>query len=270
MKIQSLNQQKVLHDTILARKTEEAKRKEIEVFSLSAGLFLFILFSVYVWYNYRKSRKGEELLESSLKEKEVLLKEVHHRVKNNFQVISSLLNLQANTITDEKTQKALLDAQNRIRSMSLVHQKLYQTNNFSEIQIGDYIKQLASSIENSYKKKDTDIELEIDTGNLSFSLEIVIPLGLIVNELLTNSYKYAFDEKAKGKIRVKLFKTDENKYNLVVKDNGKGFPPGFELEKQESLGLTLVSLLAEQIGGEVKAENHAGCSFTISFKENLA
>ena len=209
---------------------------------------------------------GEELEHSqiSLEEKEQLLKEVHHRVKNNMQIISSLLNLQSDKIVDEKVLSLIRDSQNRIKSMALVHEMLYKSHNLSKIALNKYVENLCKSIGDSYSEPESYIEFIFDfEKNLFFDIDKMILLGLILNEIISNSLKYAFPNKM-GKISV-VIQTEGNQHNLIVNDNGIGLKRNFDLDKDSSLGIQLIYMLVEQLEGKVKFENQNGVSYSITF-----
>lgn len=208
-------------------------------------------------------------LRQSLKEKEVLLKEVHHRVKNNLQVISSILNLQKAYVRDKKTLELLHDSQNRIKSMAFVHESLYQTKDFSNINFSDYIGNVTRNLMHSYASSESPPELELDLAPIQLNLDIAIPCGLIINELLSNSLKYAFKNKPNGKILLKLTESKGN-IKIVIADNGPGLPETVDYRNTESLGLQLVVTLVEQINGKIKQENKKGAKFTIEFTSTPA
>tara|TARA_B100000809_G_scaffold57505_1_gene53621 strand:+ start:12914 stop:16087 length:3174 start_codon:yes stop_codon:yes gene_type:complete len=209
---------------------------------------------------------SEKKLKESLKEKEVLLKEVHHRVKNNLQVISSILNLQSSYVKDEKILDILRESQNRIKSMSFIHESLYQNTDFSEINFSEYIVSLSKNLVHSYGIYDDLIDLNMSVGNISLNLDLSIPCGLIINELVSNAIKYAFLDKEKGKINIKLFEKNDN-VHLIIQDNGLGLPKEINYKETDSLGLQLVITLVEQISGTVKLDNNKGAKFTIIFKK---
>ncbi|MBI5679389.1 MAG: PAS domain S-box protein [Methanobacterium sp.] len=212
----------------------------------------------------QKIRDREEI-KSSLKEKEILLKEVHHRVKNNMQIISSLLNLQIQFEDIDETVDVLKESQGRVKSMALVHEKLYQSDSFSKINFKEYIKNLVSDIFNSYGIKGK-IGLELDIDDLNIGIDTAVPLGLIINELVTNSAKYAFPQGKKGIIKI-LFKLVDDKYFLTISDDGVGIPHDIELGKTKTLGLQLVINLINQIDGNIEIGRNHGTEFKIIFSE---
>lgn len=210
-------------------------------------------------------RKVSEVkIKQSLAEKEVLLKEVHHRVKNNLQIISSILNLQSSTISDEHTLELLKNSQDRIRSMSLIHELLYQTKDFSTIKFSEYIESIATNLFHSYNQN-KNISLDLDLDDIHLDLDMAIPCGLIVNELLTNSLKYAFETEDNGKISIQL-KNEGVFVQLSIKDNGKGFPKDIDFRDTASLGMQLVVSLVDQIDGEVILNTDNGSEYKITFK----
>jgi two-component sensor histidine kinase len=210
---------------------------------------------------------GEELESStvSLKEKEQLLKEVHHRVKNNLQIVSSLLNLQSVTILDEKYLAVIKDSRNRINSMALVHEMLYASKDLSKIEIGKYIQRLCTSVHQSFSKPGSDIKFVfLIDSNLFFDIDQMIPMGLIVNEIISNSFKYAFPENY-GEIKISL-KKEHTIYHLDISDNGIGLTKNFKPDVNGNLGMQLVLMLAEQIDASISILNSPGTTFHLKFK----
>jgi len=213
----------------------------------------------------RKAR--ERALQAALQEKDVLLKEIHHRVKNNLQVVSSLLSLQSRYINDPRDVEAFREGQRRIRSMALVHEKLYRSKSLSRIEFGGYIRQLAGQLISSAEKRPGTVGLKLDVEETMFDIQTAIPLGLIVNELLSNALKYAFPGERKGQISVSLRAGEGNEFILTFNDDGVGLPPGVDLHRSESLGFQLVSMLVEQLDGRVDILRESGTGFRIAFKE---
>lgn len=209
-------------------------------------------------------RKRSEKIKQSLKEKEILLQEIHHRVKNNIQIISSLLSLQSFYIKDEKYKEMLKDSQDRIKSMALIHEKLYQSANLADISLEEYIQDLVQSLYRSYGT--SSITLEVEGSDVSLGIDAAIPCGLIINELVSNSLKHAFPDD-KGKIRI-CFRSKDDDIELVVSDNGMGIPDTIDFRTTESLGLHLVTILVEdQLKGTVSLERSNGTTFIITFKK---
>lgn len=209
---------------------------------------------------------GEELKSSvvSLREKEQLLREIHHRVKNNMQIISSLLNLQTQNVKDKKFLTLIAESRNRINSMALVHEMLYATRDFSTIKLKDYTEILCKSIYQSYRKPDMKINFFVHIpSNIFLEADIMIHLGMILNEIISNSLKYAF-ENNEGTITVSLTQKD-SKYYLAIEDSGKGLKPDFDHEKDSNLGMQLIYMLTEQLNGTVKMESKKGVAYYIEF-----
>lgn len=207
-----------------------------------------------------------EKLEETLREKEVLLKEIHHRVKNNLQLISSLLNLQGDKIKDTSTLRALRDSQARVRSMALIHQKLYQSNNIAKIEFGEYAQNLSKDLFRSYQPTLGEVQLKIQVDIIFLDLDTAVPCGLILNELMTNTLKYAFPNGRKGTIWVDLHIDADQTVNLRVADDGMGFPSDLDVANAESLGLQLINSLTKQMDGNLEIENINGTAIRISFK----
>jgi PAS domain S-box-containing protein len=205
----------------------------------------------------------EKEIKNSLSEKEVLLKEIHHRVKNNLQIISSLLNLQLNYIKDKEMQMIFKESQNRVMSMALIHQKLYLSKNQLSIDLQEYINELIQHLMKSY---DTGkhIDVDVKVNNVSLDNDKVVILGLIVNELISNALQYAFPEGKKGSITVHMNRTNSG-ISLIVKDNGKGFPQDINYRRTKSLGLQLVNTLVDQLGGNINLKQNNGTEFDILF-----
>jgi len=206
-------------------------------------------------------------IEQSLQEKEVLLKEVHHRVKNNMQLISSLLNLQSRYIKDKDDLKLFRESQSRVRSMSLIHEKLYQTKDFSKIEFSQYIQILISRLFGTFNVSESDISLNFDMNDVFLNINQAIPCGLIVNEILSNSIKHAFPDNIKGKISIRLELIEDNIISLIIKDNGVGIPAEFDYENPKSLGLQLVNSLIDQLHGSLELCRKKGTEFRIKFEQ---
>ncbi len=211
-------------------------------------------------------KNSEELLKKSLKEKELLIKEIHHRVKNNLMVISGLLNLQSQYIHDQKDLAFFEESQARAKSMALIHERLYQSDNFKSIDFGEYIVKLTNDLFHAYVNDFNRIKLNISVENIMVDVDTAIPLGLIVNELLSNSMKHGFPKGKGGEIHIK-FHHYHDKLQLIVKDNGIGLSGKLDYKNTDSLGLQLVNLLTGQIDGELEVNMNGGTEFIISFTE---
>jgi two-component sensor histidine kinase len=199
-----------------------------------------------------------------LSEKDVLMKEIHHRVKNNLQVISGLLELQSKAVNDEAAKDALIEGRNRVRSIALIHQNLYQVENLSSIELKRFVNDLCRQAESVFKKQNK-IVMNLEVPVLYLDIDSAVPLGLIMNELLTNSFKYAFDDASVGEISLQIQTVAEGRYELIYADNGPGLPADFDLTHATTLGMQLINDLSRQIGGKVKYEHKNGALFIINF-----
>jgi PAS domain S-box-containing protein len=209
-------------------------------------------------------RRAEEKLAKSLEEKEMLLKEIHHRVKNNMQIISSLLNLQSGRMRHPVDVELVKESQNRVYSMSLIHEQLYESENLAEIDFQSYIEELVSFLAEIHLSSEDRVEIEVHARGISLGVDKAIPCGLIVNELVSNSLKYAFPGRPKEGI-IQLSMSKENDYLLTVKDSGIGFHEQFDKTKNRGLGYQLIDALTEQINGEMHIENNSGLKVTVTF-----
>lgn len=205
-----------------------------------------------------ESRKKQEAINAALREKETLLKELYHRVKNNLQVISSLFNLQLRALPQGPARTALSDSAGRVRAMALVHEKLYQSGNLSSIMLDSYVADLCAQLGRAASAEKRGIALRIEVAPIEVGLETAVPLGLMLNELISNSLKHAFPDERGGCIIVHVERTDESKVRISVSDNGIGFPPEIDPTFSASLGLKLVVALSSQLGGELTLENRNG------------
>jgi len=205
---------------------------------------------------------AEKELSKNLSEKEVLLREIHHRVKNNLQIIISLLNLQARYITDDTTLSAFRDSQNRVRAMALVHEKLYQSADLGTIDLENYIRFLANNLLRFSGMSDKGITLKMDIHDIFLTIDTAIPFGLIINELISNSLKYAFPDGRCGEISIAIHRQDQ-KLILLFKDNGIGIHEDFDWRNATSMGLRLVIVLVAQLDGTIELDRSSGTGFTI-------
>jgi len=209
-------------------------------------------------------RLSDEQTRASLGEKEVLLKEINHRVKNNLQIISSLLNLQGRDIEDERALRSFQVSQDRIRAMALVHEKLYQSEDLARIDFGEYIRSLATDLGNTYGLSSRDIDLKIDVEDILLGVDTAIPCGVIVNELVSNSLKHAFPGDRSGEIAIS-FREVAGQYTMIFKDDGIGLPEDLDISRPSSLGLTIVNALTGQLGGTIDLGHSGGCEVRITF-----
>lgn len=213
--------------------------------------------------NITDRKRAEEQIAASLGEKEILLKEIHHRVKNNLQVVSSLLHLQSSSVENPHVLEVLRESQNRIRSMALIHERLYQSRNLARIDMDDYIRSLAGSLVRSYDASGVRLSLKI--ANISLPLDTAIPCGLIINELLTNALKHAFQGSQKGEVEVRVELLRADTVLLTVRDSGTGFPADVDFQKTTTLGMQLVNTLTAQINGTIGLVHDQGTTFSITF-----
>jgi len=242
----------------VGNKSTDYTSRDVETVSLLADL---------AWSIVEKKRADEKVL-SSLAEKTVLLKEVHHRVKNNLQIICSLLDLQSDSIRDEKSRDIFLDSQNRIRSMALVHEKMYQSESFACINFGEYINNLTRYLFSAVANDPDLITLNVDVGDFSLEIDQAIPCGLIVNELVSNSLKHAFPDDRGGEITVRCHAEEDGLITLTVSDNGVGLPPDLDVGTTDTLGVQLVTMLVKQLKGHIEFERDKGTAFTIHFRRS--
>jgi len=213
----------------------------------------------------QQRREAEENLKRSLAEKDILLKEVHHRVKNNMQIISSILKMQERQVEDPKLKEVLEESQNRIRSMALVHEDLYRNENLENIKFINYAKSLAGNLMRTFSEQQGKISVVYEIEDVLLPLDTGIPCGLIINELISNSFKYAFKDREKGTIKLGLKTNEEGKYTLEVSDDGVGFDKEFVVESAKTLGLKIVNKLVQQIDGTLEYDFSQGTKFIIRF-----
>jgi len=207
---------------------------------------------------------AEKKLKKSLDEKETLIKEIHHRVKNNLSVISSLILLQTNRMTDSPERLILMDCLSRIKSMALIHEKLYKSKSLSDIDIEDHIRTLVAQLYLLYNIRKINIDFEIDIENIRLDINMAVPVTLILNELIINAIEHAFVGRESGKVCI-IFKQDGNFYEMVVQDNGVGFPKNIDIYNTDTLGLQLVTNLAIQLKDDIEISNGNGTKFKLRF-----
>lgn len=228
----------------------------------SEGSFLFMV----ILRDITARREAERKIEQSLREKESLLQEIHHRVKNNLQVVSSLLGLQSRQVADEEIRRAFRESQNRVHSMALIHERLYQSKDLSEIDCQEYADQLVGHLFRSYGVSLSRVKLEMDFSGERMPMALAVPMGLILNELLSNSLKHAFPQGREGKVVVELKRTGPSQLMLRVADDGVGLPANANLWNARSLGLRLVRILSEQIGAELTMGSEDGTRTEVVFQ----
>jgi len=247
------------------KEAELYKEKKAKALLL-AGALLLLFSAVTILYLYRKQRLKNQVIQKQADELEVLMKEIHHRVKNNMQIVSSLLDLQSNTITDNQAAEAVKEGKNRVQSMAIIHQHLYQEGNIRGIKMDDYISTLTQNIFSSYNINPDKVTLETNIEKLNLDVDTVIPLGLIINELVSNSLKYAFAGNNKGIVSISLREKD-NCLELLVKDNGKGFPSGLNVNRTRSFGLQLITAFSHKLKARLDFYNDNGAAVQMVIKK---
>ena len=221
-----------------------------------------VLHSISVQTDITERKRAEEQMKASLKEKKVLLQEIHHRVKNNMQIISSILNLQSGVIKNKRALELFKSSQSRIKSMALIHEKLYKSKDFTRIDFSKYVQSLSNDLFRVYGINQDVVKLNIDIKDVLLNINTAIPCGLIINELISNSLKHAFPDGRKGKIKIAMSSLNNNEMELTVSDNGIGIPEEVDIRGTKSLGLHLITILAEdQLQGELKLDKTKGTKF---------
>jgi len=217
-------------------------------------------------------KQSEERLTVSLKEKEVLLKEIHHRVKNNLQILSSLLKLQSRGAQDQHTREMFEESQARVKTMALIHEELYKTSNLTKIEFASYVQHLANNLLRTYGTLSSGVKLDINVDDIQLDVDRAIPCGLIINELVSNSLKYAFPaerlaqrEHSENEIDIELRQREDEHLMLKIRDNGVGLPADLDIHNTTTLGMQLVNTLTEQLSGKIEYRNHHGAEFEITF-----
>lgn len=293
----SISNEKIIGDMAEMRADYEVSKKESEIkgleaintlrtrinVGLSIGVFLVLVLSVFLFKLNRNLKNANQLLSqqkveleqkneiihTSLEEKETLLKEIHHRVKNNLQIISSLLSLQSQGVKNKKMLDAFQESQQRLHSIALIHQKLYQNENLARINIQSYIDDLVATIQQTFHSKHRNTDFQVVAEGIDLDIDTAVPLGLIVNELATNAYKYAFAHVKDGMLSINLHHKGNNMYQLIIKDNGPGIPENINIFETESLGLRLVSILSRQLQGKLEVKSDNGAAFYLDFADMM-
>jgi PAS domain S-box-containing protein len=213
--------------------------------------------------------RAHEKIKEALREKEVLLKEIHHRVKNNLQIIVSLLSLQSEYIEDKQALDVYKNSQERVRAMALIHEKLYESKDLVKVDFHEYIQSLITYLFDSYSLKTEQVLLKIQIDDVSLNIETAIPLGLLINELVSNSLKHAFPSGRKGALLVNLWEIEDEEYDytLIVEDNGVGLPDSLDFQDSNSLGMVLVYSLVKRLKGVIDLDRKDGARFTVKFKK---
>jgi two-component sensor histidine kinase len=274
-----LKTQQEKKDVVL--KKEALKQKRIKSIVLLTLLFVSVI-ALGVYMNLKRYKKQKKIIESqkglveeqkeqiqnTLLEKETLLREIHHRVKNNLQIISSLLNIQSEEIKNKKVLASIQEGQSRVQAMSLIHQNLYQSEEIDRVNVDKYLHELIDYLSQMFIGKAKNIVVQIETSDIRFDFDTIIPLGLIVNELVSNAFKYAFQSKETGTITIKIKALNQIDYELTVEDDGNALPDNLDFKNSNSLGLKLVSILSKQLRGSFTATGKDGkTTFIVLFKD---
>ncbi|MEO1053636.1 MAG: histidine kinase dimerization/phosphoacceptor domain -containing protein [Bacteroidota bacterium] len=252
------------------------EKRNITIYALMAGSALLVVLLAIIYNRYQLKVRSVKTISSQKKEIEkknnenlLLIREIHHRVKNNLQIMYSLLNLQGSALKNDEAKEAIILSKNRIRSMALIHDHLYQSGSYVMVSANEYFHSLLDNIGASFQSDERGIQLDTDITNAEIKLALAVPLGLIINELITNCFKYAFEHEIKGKLYVYFdYLNSEGSYVLQISDNGRGLPKDFELEKNESFGLQLVDGLIQQLGGELEITKDLGTRFSITINNS--
>ena len=210
-------------------------------------------------------KQAEEVIQAALEEKKMLLQEIHHRVKNNLQVVSSLLQLQSAYAKNEEDVAMFKECQNRVRTMAMVHERLYRSQNLASIDFGEHVRDLASMLASSYPQAAAHVQVFTEAESVLLELETAIPAGLIINELVSNALKHAFPDGRRGTLKLSLQSPAPGQLSLSVQDDGVGLPPGFDWDQARSLGLRIVRDLARQIRGTLEVRQNGGTTFALCF-----
>ncbi|MFK7921787.1 MAG: tetratricopeptide repeat protein [Bacteroidia bacterium] len=249
--------------------SQELKRQRLLGWFAVLGAVALAVILLLLWRSYRLKQKTNqqlnaqnETIQQSLEEREILLKEIHHRVKNNLQIISSLLGLQSRSIDDPSALEAIAESRNRVQSMALIHQNLYQDETLAEISLPNYISQLSHSLLKSYQLSSQEIDLKQDVADISLDVDLLIPLGLILNELISNALKHAFAERQHGQIDIQIQQLAAQ-LQIQVTDNGAGLPDDFERKSQQSLGFKLVRSFVKKMNGSLKINTQSGTQIAM-------
>ncbi|MDW3192027.1 MAG: histidine kinase dimerization/phosphoacceptor domain -containing protein [Cytophagales bacterium] len=270
--IDRLSNESIIQQQQIDLQQSEAAQKAQQTALLLAVLLAVIVIAVVLWVLFRnKTRSNEQLalqnekIEQQNEQKEILLKEIHHRVKNNLQVISSLLSLQSHNIQDQTALSAVKEGQNRVKSIALIHQKLYQHEDISRVDFYEYVTELIHHLRATFRTT-SEVDIIVNTHDLTLDIDTAVPLGLIVNELVSNSFKYAFEGKEEGKISIELSSADESEERLLmsVADDGIGIPSEVDIDQTDSLGLKLVRMLCTQLDGDMTYSNGNGSRFDLT------
>ncbi len=261
---QAVNQEKEKQSALNEALGRENKLKETQLMKerntkwiLAGGVSLLLLSGITILILYSRQRKKSGIIEKQSADLEVLMKEIHHRVKNNLQIVSSLLDLQSHSITDVQAHEAVKEGKNRVQSMALIHQNLYREGNIKGIKVKEYVSNLLQTLCDSYNITNDKVKINADIDDLNLDVDTMIPLGLVLNELVSNAFKYAFKERQNGELTIVL-NEEHNELHLSVSDNGKGFPRGMDVSNNKSFGLKMIRAFAQKLKAKLDIYNRNG------------
>jgi len=252
------------HKNELAILETNQEKQKIITWSISAFLILILILAFVIIRKLKEAKKQKSIIEEKNSENELLLGEIHHRVKNNLQVISSLLSLQERSITDEGAKSAILEGKERVQSMGLIHKLLYQKNNFAGIEMKEYVEKLVDGLLDSFGKSNDEFNIKINFSEINLDVDTAIPIGLMINELVINSLKYAYDNTKNPSLSIQI-KEENKQLILEVEDNGSGTVK--DVTESKSFGLKLIRSLSRQLSGVFDVEKRIGLCFTIRMND---
>lgn len=261
---QAVNKEKEKQSALNEALGRENKLKETQLMKerntkwiLAGGVSLLLLSGITILILYSRQRKKSGIIEKQSADLEVLMKEIHHRVKNNLQIVSSLIDLQSHSITDVQAHEAVKEGKNRVQSMALIHQNLYREGNIKGIKVKEYVSNLLQTLCDSYNVTNDKVKINADIDDLNLDVDTMIPLGLVLNELVSNAFKYAFKERQNGELTIVLNEA-HNELHLSVSDNGKGFPTGMDVSNNKSFGLKMIRAFAQKLKAKLDIYNRNG------------
>lgn len=256
-----------LMESMRSKKTKDFSELKYGDKYLNIIIAPFPMGAIIISHDITKLKRAERQIKTSLREKEILLQEIHHRVKNNMQVISSILNLQSRSIKSKRVLEIFKSSQDRVRSMALIHERFYRSKDFARVDFTEYVQSLTGHLYHSFGMSDKAIKFKINIKDVLLDINTAIPCGLIINELVSNSFKHAFPDGKKGEIHISMHPLNEDEIELAVSDNGVGVPEDVDFRNTESLGLHLVTILAEgQLHGAIQLDRKRGTKFQIRLK----